>query len=208
MSNNLLRQGLHKREQRVRDLSDKSEITKEVDKTRHDANKVARDSDAMEYESMGFNVRRLWQQAAVPRHRVFEIRKRVSGARIASFADASRSHPVVHGRFNRIQTALDGTERLVDWMGRTEEEVAEEADLPETMPMEDELSEDGTAQLVARRLGPTNGWFLELFTKWGKSLGMYRGRDVVKVEGKSVEGQPVEEKPVEIKENSNISAPS
>jgi hypothetical protein len=69
-----------------------------------------------------------------------------------------------HGRFNRVQWTLNGGERLVDLMKRTESEAEEEASLEAkgiSVPLEEE-EED-----VVEHPGIKPMWLLRFFTSWG-----------------------------------------
>ena len=74
-----------------------------------------------------------------------------------------------HGRFNRLQWTLDDRERLVDYLGRTEEEAAEENLVdPHSLfiiPPEEE-EED-----VVEHPGIKPMWLLRFFTSWGARWG-------------------------------------
>ncbi|TFY80350.1 hypothetical protein EWM64_g3664 [Hericium alpestre] len=94
----------------------------------------------------------------------------------------------VPGRFNHVQWTLDGNERLVDRLGRTPEEAAEERGMPEVMD-EDEDDEITEAQVMK----PT--WLLKFFESWGTrwrvSGGGGKAEEKPKVEGKA---KPPEQK--------------
>lgn len=197
-----------------------------------DADSTLAETQALKYETDSLDVASLWRMARAPRMRVFAIRDRVFGVRSAgggrrrgalalAAAAAASSGGVAgvdglgHGRFNRVQRRLNGDARLVDYLGRTESEVEEEAELPEDVHMGEGDSEDedgdeewrdaldtaspgkdedgrghGTGQLQA-----LSGWLLELFTTWGKVLGVGRGREVAMSDlgGGSVRGDDGEE---------------
>lgn len=75
-----------------------------------------------------------------------------------------------HGRFNRLQWTLDGRERLVDYLGRTESEAEEERRVdPQSvfiMSQEEEEEED-----VVEHPGIKPMWLLRFFTSWGTRWG-------------------------------------
>jgi hypothetical protein len=78
-----------------------------------------------------------------------------------------------HGRFNRVQWTLDGKRRLVDYLGRTEEEAEEENRLEEGQgvldlkavhaPPPPPLDEEE----VVEHAGMKPVWLLRFFTSWG-----------------------------------------
>jgi len=69
-----------------------------------------------------------------------------------------------HGRFNRLQWTLDGRERLVDVLGRTESEVEEEEGL-EAMGIAEHVDEEEEDVVENPRIKPM--WLLRFFTSWG-----------------------------------------
>jgi len=72
-----------------------------------------------------------------------------------------------HGRFNRLQWRLDGTERLVDRVGRTEEEAEEEV---VGIPFEPRLPEEDEGEVISNpSIKPV--WLLRFFTNWGAMWG-------------------------------------
>lgn len=105
----------------------------------------------------------LWHIATPPRQKVLELREKVFGT------GGRRLPPGVHGahgRFNRLQWTLDGQERLVDYLGRTESEAEEESSVDPnsmfTMPPEEDLVEHPGIKPM---------WLLRFFTSWGARWG-------------------------------------
>lgn len=75
-----------------------------------------------------------------------------------------------HGQFNRLQWTIDGRERLVDYLGRTESDVEEENLVDPhalfTAPPVEEDEED-----VVEHPGIKPMWLLRFFTSWGAKWG-------------------------------------
>jgi len=72
-----------------------------------------------------------------------------------------------HGRFNRLQWSLDGSERLVDRLGRTEAEAEEEE---VGIPFEPRIPEEDEGDVV-RHPSIKPMWLLRFFTSWGAMWG-------------------------------------
>lgn len=78
-----------------------------------------------------------------------------------------------HGPFNRLQWTLDGRERLVDYLGRTESEAEEESGLEHLrrdggvrVDRAENEEEEEDDDLVAHP-GIKPMWLLRFFTSWG-----------------------------------------
>ncbi|KAF8913919.1 hypothetical protein CPB84DRAFT_1840695 [Gymnopilus junonius] len=137
--------------------------------------KILQATNTLQYESAQFHVDDIWQAASPPRRKVFALREKVFGT------GGRRLPPGVHGAhgpYNRLQWTLDGRERLVDHLGRTESEAEEENKI------EEELTEGGffvdkfggpatpgVAHLeegdVVENPGIKPMWLLRFFTSWG-----------------------------------------
>lgn len=190
-TNEVLRKYHEDHAELIQDLAGKSQIVADIEEAVSQAESAAAETDALLYEANFLDVHTLWRMAQGPRRRVFAIRDRVFGVRSSSasgLGDArGKRYPAAsHGRFNRVQRCLDGSERLVDFLGRTESEVEEESALPEIMPdgadgADEEDEEEAAA--VERHLRAEEGeeegqvkalstWLLTLFTKWGRVLGV------------------------------------
>ena len=165
----------------IHELDKKCQIAADIEEAVTTVDAIALNTDAVQYEAGFLNVQSLWRMAEVPRHRVFAIRERVFGRR------GKRVSAESHGRFNRVIKRLDGQERLVDFMGRTESEVEEESELPESMPNDESSSETGesedgrvkerdtlSASEEEGRLKALSNWLLTVFTNWGRVLGVGR----------------------------------
>lgn len=188
-SNDLLRKYHDSHQELIHELAEKCQIAVDIEEAVSSADASSLDTDALVYEAGSFDVQNLWRQAQGPRQRVFTIRQRVFGVSDAADRRGRFARSKAHGRFNRVQRTLDGKERLVDWMGRTESEVEEESDLPEIMPDEgrDDVSLGGHEEDRPKTPTPgpmpvqpspalqqkaSSGWLLTLFTQWGSVLGV------------------------------------
>ena len=105
---------------------------------RAEADALTQETHALAYESEQFDVAGLWHMAAQPRQRVLALRERVfgTGRRLPQGIRGA------HGAFNRVQWTLDGEERLVDRLGRTESEADEEEVVSAGVEEEEEMEVD------------------------------------------------------------------
>lgn len=189
-TNEVLRKYHEDHAELIQDLAGKSQIVADIEEAVSQAESAAAETDALLYEANFLDVHTLWRMAQGPRRRVFAIRDRVFGVRSTSasgLGDArGKRYPAAsHGRFNRVQRCLDGSERLVDFLGRTESEVEEESALPEIMPdgadgADEEEDEEEAVERHLRaeevveegQVKALSTWLLTLFTKWGRVLGV------------------------------------
>ncbi|KAJ7908344.1 hypothetical protein B0H13DRAFT_2662099 [Mycena leptocephala] len=132
------------------------------------ADKILQAQNTIWYETQQFRVRDLWHIASPPRHTTFAMRDKVFGMGGRRLPPGKHG---AHGRFNRLQWTLDGQERLVDHLGRTESEAEEESvvdieafHLP---PTEDEE--------VVKHHAMRPMWLLRFFTSWGAKWGATEG---------------------------------
>jgi hypothetical protein len=86
------------------------------------------------------DMKNLWSSVQHQRSRVVEVRQTIFDAPPGTRPKSAKANR----RFFRVQTTLDPEEqRLVDWLGRTESEAEEEAEVPEQLrgmwvpPLED-----------------------------------------------------------------------
>ncbi|EIW61941.1 uncharacterized protein TRAVEDRAFT_70176 [Trametes versicolor FP-101664 SS1] len=135
---------------------------------RTEAEALTQETNALAYESAQFLVEDLWHMAAQPRQRALALREKIfgTGRRLPQGVRGA------HGPFSRIQWTVDGKERLVDRLGRTESEAEEEEDLP-PLPGMDLAAEEEVDAIEHQNLKPT--WLLRFFNYWGSRLGMGRG---------------------------------
>ncbi|KAJ7095410.1 hypothetical protein B0H15DRAFT_1020241, partial [Mycena belliarum] len=155
-------------ETHVRALALVEEQTKaiaEIDLEASKADKILQAQNTISYESQQFVIPSLWHTASPPRHSTFALRDKIFGMGGRRLPPGKHG---AHGRFNRLQWTLDGQERLVDHLGRTESEADEEstADMSEFRlpPTEDE-------EEVVEHPGMRPMWLLRFFTSWGAKWG-------------------------------------
>ena len=93
---------------------------------------------------------------------------------------------------------LDGKERLVDALGRTESEAEEEAGLPGADALDLEESEDEVDAVQHQSLRPT--WLLNFFNYWGSKWGAGQKKDAVlsKEEGGQTDKEDASEEVVQM----------
>lgn len=136
----------------------KTKVIAEVDSEMTKADKISQATQSLWYESEQFNLPNLWHVANSSREKVFGHRDKV-------FGDGRKlpagSHGA-HGRFNRLQWTLDGQEKLVDMLGRTESE-AEEESVFEEERQQTALDEEEDA-ILNQGIKPM--WLLRFFTSW------------------------------------------
>ncbi|KAI0771647.1 hypothetical protein BD413DRAFT_625156 [Trametes elegans] len=132
---------------------------------RTEAEALTQETNALAYESAQFLVEDLWHMAAQPRQRVLALREKVfgTGRRLPQGVCGA------HGPFSRVQWTLDGGERLVDRLGRTESEAEEEEGLPH-LPGRGPDADEEVDAVEHQNLKPT--WLLRFFNYWGGKLGL------------------------------------
>jgi len=74
-----------------------------------------------------------------------------------------------HGMYDRVQWTLDGEKRLVDYLGRTEEEAEEEnlVDVVGSVLTRPPPPPDYVEEGVVEHSGIKPIWLLRFFTSWG-----------------------------------------
>lgn len=116
----------------------------------------------LQYESAQFLVSELWHTASLSRKKVFELREKVFGAGGRRLPPGKHG---AHGQFNRMQWTFDGERRLVDYLGRTEDEVKEESRV-NIAAMHPRPPEGEEADVVENpSIRPM--WLLRFFASWG-----------------------------------------
>lgn len=154
------------------ELRERTGILHQVEAARARADVLTQETQALAYESAQYLVEDLWHMAVQPRRRVLALREKTFGT--------GRKHPQgvkgAHGRFTRVQWTLDGHERLVDALGRTESEAEEEASLPGVDALDLEESEDEVDAVQHQSLRPT--WLLNFFNYWGSKWGAGQKKDI------------------------------
>ncbi|KAI5124996.1 hypothetical protein M0805_007420 [Coniferiporia weirii] len=164
----------------IRELTAECDIAADIEEAVSTADSAHADTDALLYEANFLDVHSLWRMAQGPRLRIFAIRDRVFGTRGRRREPDDATDD--DGRFNRVQRRLDGSERLVDYLGRTESDAEEEDGLPEDEHPEgegdSENEEEGKWEngenTEESQLQALSNWLLTLFTKWGRVLGVGR----------------------------------
>jgi len=163
-TNTLLREDYQSHLPSLSALEDRAQVISGIDKENAKADKISQATHTLRYETEQFRVPDLWHTATPPRQKVFELREKVFGTGGRRLAPGVHG---AHGRFNRLHWALDGQERLVDDMGRTESEAEEEEVGAEFMPPREEEDEDD----VVRNPVYKPMWLLRFFTSWGTKWG-------------------------------------
>lgn len=137
----------------------------DIDAEASKADKISQAQNTISYETQQFLVRELWHIASPPRRTTFAMRDKVFGMGGRRLPPGKHG---AHGRFNRLQWTLDGQERLVDHLGRTESEAEEEnaVDIEgfHLPPTEDE-------EEVVKHPAIRPMWLLRFFTSWGAKWG-------------------------------------
>jgi len=143
------------------DIAARTQIIAQIEAECVKADITTQERNSLRYESEQFRVDELWHMASPPRQQVLVLRKKVFGTGGRRLPTGVRG---AHGRFNRIHWTLDGGERLVDVMGRTDSEAEEEANLEArgiSIPLE-EQEEDAIEHPGIKPM-----WLLRFFTSWG-----------------------------------------
>jgi hypothetical protein len=160
-TNASLREDYHSHQQALSGIGTRTQVIAQIEAELLKAEMTTQERKTLRYESEQFRVDDLWHMASPPRQKVLDLREKVFGTGGRRLPTGVRG---AHGRFNRVQWTLDGGERLVDLMGRTESEVEEEAGFEArgiSMHVEEE-EED-----VVEHPGIKPMWLLRFFTSWG-----------------------------------------
>ncbi|KAG6817424.1 hypothetical protein H0H87_009069 [Tephrocybe sp. NHM501043] len=145
-------------------LDERLHVIASIDAENARADKTAQATHTLRYEAEQFRVPDLWHIAAPSRQKVLALRERAFGTGGRRLAPGVHG---AHGRFNRLQWTLDGRERLVDYLGRTESEAEEEQPGEEFLGVQDEEDEEDAVQ----HPGIKPMWLLRFFTSWGAKWG-------------------------------------
>ncbi|KAF9462668.1 hypothetical protein BDZ94DRAFT_1194337 [Collybia nuda] len=160
--NTLLREDYQAHLPFLSDLEARTKVMSDIDAETARADKTSQATHTLRYESEQFRVPDLWHTATPPRQKVLALREKVFGT------GGRRLPPGVHGahgRFNRLQWTLDGRERLVDYLGRTESEAEEESLVDSETVLNFPL--EGEEEDVVEHPGIKPMWLLRFFTSWG-----------------------------------------
>jgi hypothetical protein len=162
-TNASLREDYQSHQQFFLDIDNHTKVLALIDSQRLQVEKISQETNTLLYESQQFHMRDLWHMASAPRHQVLALRDRVlgTGRRLPNGVHGA------HGKFNRLQRTLDGQERLVDWLGRSEEEAEEEDKvIVDTLPPGEEEDEDAVEHPGIKPM-----WLLQMFNTWGWRTG-------------------------------------
>ncbi|KAF5388112.1 hypothetical protein D9615_000428 [Tricholomella constricta] len=162
-SNTLLREDYTAHLPFLSDLEARTQVISTIDAENAKADKTSQATHTLRYEAEQFRIFDLWHTATPARQKVLALREKV-------FGTGGRRLPAgvhgAHGPFNRLQWTLDGQERLVDHLGRTESEAEEEAPGIPYLGSQEEEEED-----VVQHPGIKPMWLLRFFTSWGARWG-------------------------------------
>ncbi|KAG6873315.1 hypothetical protein C0995_000468 [Termitomyces sp. Mi166 len=150
----------------ISELDTHAQVISNIDIENAKADKTSQATNTLRYEAEQFRVPDLWHAAMPSRQKVLALREKV-------FGTGGRRLPAgvhgAHGKFNRLQWTLDGRERLVDHLGRTESEAEEEEPgVPYLGLQEEDEDED-----VVQHPGIKPMWLLRFFTSWGARWGTF-----------------------------------
>ena len=150
-------------ERRVRVIS-------EIEGQDRQTGSITQAKNTLQYESAQFLISELWHTASLSRKKVFELREKVFGAGGRRLPPGKHG---AHGRYDRVQWTLNGERRLVDYLGRTEEEAEEEnrVDVVGSALTQPPPLTDDTGEGVIEHSGIKPIWLLRFFTSWGARLG-------------------------------------
>ncbi|KAJ7507836.1 hypothetical protein B0H11DRAFT_2218648 [Mycena galericulata] len=165
-TNTRLREDYESHVRALAEVEKQTKVIADIDVEGSKAEKILQAQNTISYETQQFQVPDLWHIASPPRHTTFALRDKVFGMGGRRLPPGKHG---AHGRFNRLQWTLDGQERLVDHLGRTESEAEEEilVDMeairrPPTDDEEDLVVSNPTIRPM---------WLLRFFTSWGAKWG-------------------------------------
>ncbi|KAH0587538.1 hypothetical protein H2248_006318 [Termitomyces sp. 'cryptogamus'] len=150
----------------ISDLDTHASVICNIDAENAKADKTSQATNTLRYEAEQFRVVDLWHTAMPSRQKVLALREKVFGT------GGRRLPPGVHGahgKFNRLQWTLDGRERLVDHLGRTESEAEEEEPGAPYLGLQHEDEDED----VVQHPGIKPMWLLNFFTRWGARWGVF-----------------------------------
>ncbi|KXN89570.1 Protein STB6 [Leucoagaricus sp. SymC.cos] len=128
------------------------------------ADSITQATNTLQYESAQFSISEVWHTASLSRKKVFELREKVFGTGGRRLPSGKHG---AHGRFNRVQWTLDGNRRLVDYLGRTEDEAEEENRVKVPGVAVHPPPPDDEEEEVVEHAGMKPMWLLRFFTTWG-----------------------------------------
>ncbi|KAG5643968.1 hypothetical protein DXG03_009319 [Asterophora parasitica] len=162
-TNTLLRSDYQTHLSFLSDLESRTQAISAIDAENAKADKTSQATHTLRYEAEQFRIPDLWHTATPSRAKVLTLREKVFGTGGRRLPQGMHG---AHGPFNRLQWTLDGRERLVDHLGRTESEAEEETPGIPYLGIKKEEEED-----VVQHPGIKPMWLLRFFTSWGARWG-------------------------------------
>ncbi|KAG6821260.1 hypothetical protein H0H93_002370 [Arthromyces matolae] len=148
----------------ISELDTHAQVISSIDAENAKADKTSQATNTLRYEAEQFRIPDLWHTAMPSRQKVFALREKV-------FGTGGRRLPAgvhgAYGKYNRLQWTLDGRERLVDHLGRTESEAEEEESGVPYLG----LAEEDKDEEVVQHPSIKPMWLLHFFTSWGARWG-------------------------------------
>ncbi|KAJ7276422.1 hypothetical protein B0H12DRAFT_1318853 [Mycena haematopus] len=163
--NTRLREDYQNHARALLEVEQQTKAIADIDVEASKAYKISQAQNTLSYETQQFQVRELWHIASPPRHTTFALRDKVFGMGGRRLPPGKHG---AHGRFNRLQWTLDGRERLVDHLGRTESEAEEESVTEDIEGFHSPPAED---EEVVKHPAIRPMWLLRFFTSWGARWG-------------------------------------
>lgn len=166
-TNTRLREDYQKHARALLEVEQQTKAIADIDIEASKAYKITQAQNTISYETQQLQVRELWHIASPPRHTTFALRDKVFGMGGRRLPPGKHG---AHGRFNRLQWTLDGQERLVDHLGRTESEAEEESVAEDFEGFHLPPTED---EEVIKNPTMRPMWLLRFFTSWGAKWGAF-----------------------------------
>ena len=178
-TNTALRSHAESHQDAFEDLAERSKVLLEMDEESHRAERFSQATNALRYESEQFNVPDLWRAAGASRRRVWVLREKVFGLGSGGGRKVVGAQDATQVPFDRSLWTLDGRKEVVDYLGRTESEAAEERWIdPEGLLLGDSLPEEEEVVVREGEEGEEDEaegvelpgikpmWLLRFFTSW------------------------------------------
>ncbi|KAF7352772.1 hypothetical protein MVEN_01243800 [Mycena venus] len=204
-TNTRLREDYQRHVRALLEVEQQTKAIADIDVEASKAYKISQAQNTISYETQQFQVRELWHIASPPRRTTFALRDKVFGMGGRRLPPGKHG---AHGRFNRLQWTLDGQERLVDHLGRTESEAEEESVVEDIEGFHLEPTEDSEEVIKHPAMRPM--WLLRFFTSWGAKWGASEpdADATAKAKAGSENTPSRNEKPVESEETKGRRSPS
>ncbi|KAK7061736.1 hypothetical protein R3P38DRAFT_2831259 [Favolaschia claudopus] len=181
-----LREDYQKHARALLEVEQDTKTVADIDLEASKAYKITQAQNTISYESKQLQIPELWRIASPPRRTTFMLRDKVFGMGGRRLPPGKHG---AHGRFNRLQWTLDGQERLVDHLGRTESEAEEESRLERMENLRPPPPED---EEVVKHTSIRPMWLLRFFTSWGARWGAAPEATPAPVKVIGDEGTPVD----------------